>query len=311
MMFFIGQDVVTMGADYYVDKATKDNSGIIDEKIDNIAAFFQYQMKVKNGELLFSGRRDDHSEFGVHDTWNVAWGYDATADARLTVSYGEAFKAPTVNDLFWPYSSSDFFGTTYVAAGNQNLEPEKSNTLEISMRQRLGESNSISAAYFHTKITDMIDWVTTETGVNEYTSTPSNTQEVSIDGVEVELNTFVGKWQLNSTISLIQAIDKSRGQQLDRRPKESLSITGSRHANKHSYYVELFVASERLDRNGSAELSGYGITNLSYQLAVDDETSLSARINNVFDKEYVLATSFSGDWNAQERTIYLTLSHKL
>lgn len=305
-----GEDVLTIGADYYKDKATKDNSGVIEETINNKAAYIQHQFKLFNSDWILGGRYDDHSEFGEHSTWNIAWGHDLSEKSRITMSYGEAFKAPTVNDLFWPLSTDVFGTSTFITQGNPNLTPEESNTFEIGIKQKIGLSQSISTNIFHTNVNDLIDWITTPTGIDEFTSTPTNTQSVTINGVEVVYNWLVGKWELNATASFLEAKDDDRQEQLDRRPEQSLSVSGSRTYNKHSFYAELFAASERLDRDGSAELAGYGVANLSYQLKVDGNLILAARIDNVFNQDYILATSFSGDWNVEDRNVYVSMHYK-
>ena len=306
-----GNDLLTFGADYYRDHATKDNSGLIDETINNKAAFLQHQFNIFNSDWIAGVRHDDHSEFGNHSTWNLGWGHDSSASVRVTASYGTAFKAPTVNDLFWPNSTDTFFGTTYISQGNVNLTPEKSSTAEIGIQKELSSTSKINAHAYHTKVENLINWKTTQTGANEFTSTPSNTQNVSIDGLDISLNLLLADWDISANATFLDAKDDARDKQLDRRPKRYLSVTGTHSFGKHYLFGEIITASKRLDRSGQAELRGYGVTNINYQYNFNKEITIQARVENLFDKKYVLATSFAGDWNTVDRSLYVSMQYRM
>jgi len=307
----LNEDLLTLGVDYYQDHATKDDSGVIDETINNKAAFIQHQFKSLNSDWIAGARYDSHNKFGHHSTWNLAWGKDLTPSLRITASYGKAFKAPTVNDLFWPNSSDIFLGTTYISQGNPNINPEKSSTSEIGLHKMIGQKGSLSANLYHTKINNLIDWTTTQTGANEYTSMPSNTDNVTINGLDLASSWLMNDWNLAATATLLDAKDDVRDQQLDRRPIRTVTFTGSRSFGNHDIFTELVTASKRLDRNGSAELRGYGVMNVNYQYNIKKNMAATARIENLFDKEYVLATSFSGDWNTLDRSVFISLQYKM
>ena len=53
------------------------------------------------------------------------------AATRLTASYGTAFKAPTFNNLFWPFEDYGIYGSY---AGNPNLRPEQSKSSEVGFQ---------------------------------------------------------------------------------------------------------------------------------------------------------------------------------
>ena len=83
-----------------------------DDERDNQAAFAQYQGKFGAQTLQASVRRDDNEQFGGNTTGSAAWGLRFAENWRVTAGYGTAFKAPTFNELYFP-----FFG-------NPNLRPE-------------------------------------------------------------------------------------------------------------------------------------------------------------------------------------------
>ncbi len=69
--------------------------------------------------VQINGRHDDNSQFGARNTWLVGYGYQFLPAWRIAASAGSAFKAPTMNDLYFPV-------TPGVGGGNPDLKPEES-----------------------------------------------------------------------------------------------------------------------------------------------------------------------------------------
>src|SRR3546814_216915 len=90
----------------------------------NRAGFAQYQGRFGRHDLQAALRHDDNDQFGGHDTGSLAWGMDAGHGLRFTASVGSAFKAPTFNELYYPYY------------GNPDLRPETSRSAELGVAQR-------------------------------------------------------------------------------------------------------------------------------------------------------------------------------
>ena len=88
-------------------------------------------------------RRDDDDQFGGKTTGNAAWGLGFGDGWRVTAGYGTAFKAPTFNELYYP-----FFG-------NPALRPESSRTAEAGLAWR-GERVGLHLDAFETRVRDLI-----------------------------------------------------------------------------------------------------------------------------------------------------------
>jgi len=67
-------------------------------------------------------RRDDSTQFGARSTGSVAYGYAFPSGMGVTSSYGTAFKAPTLNDLYYPGFS------------NPDLKPESAHKADVAIR---------------------------------------------------------------------------------------------------------------------------------------------------------------------------------
>ena len=309
----LGNNLLTLGLDYWNDNATKDNSGVIDASINNKAAFAQYQFKGLSSNWSIAARSDRHSDLGTHDTWNVSWGYDLSEKSRLTASHATAFKSASINDIYWPLNSGPCWynaSLTCITQGNLNIKPEFSDSSEIGYRYKTKDT-IFSATAFYTKTRDLIEWATAQTGATEYTTTPTNVARVSIRGMELQLDTPLGNWNSSFNVTFLDAKNIVTGKQLDRRPKTTAALILNREFEKQQLYIELIGFSEHTDANGSIERSGYGLLNVAYGYSLSSKARIKLRIDNLLDKNYVTASSsFAGDYSTSGVTANLGFTYQ-
>ena len=86
-------------------------------------------------------RQDEYNVFGSATTYRVTGGYlHKETGTKLRGSYGTGFRAPTINQLFFP------------GFGNPNLKPEKSKGLDVALDQSLfNDRVLLSVGYFWTR----------------------------------------------------------------------------------------------------------------------------------------------------------------
>ena len=91
-------------------------------------------------------RQDEYNVFGSATTYRVTGGYlHKETGTKLRGSYGTGFRAPTINDLFFP------------GFGNPNLQPEKSKGSDIALEQSLFKDRVfLSVGYFWTRYQNLI-----------------------------------------------------------------------------------------------------------------------------------------------------------
>ncbi len=91
-------------------------------------------------------RQDEYNVFGSATTYRVTAGYlHKETGTKLRGSYGTGFRAPTINQLFFP------------GFGNPNLKPEKSKGLDIALEQSLlNDRVFLSAGYFWNRYQNLI-----------------------------------------------------------------------------------------------------------------------------------------------------------
>ena len=273
--------LLSLGLSTYTDKA--DNVSVsggstrFDESITNNAVFGILQSSVSGNDISLSARLDDHERYGNNSTGQLAWGRDATSKLRLLAAYGNAFRAPTINELYYP---------NY---GNTTLNPEKSTTAELGLRYQLTPRQQLRINAYRTRITDMIQSV----NVALYTYEATNIGKANIDGAELEHDLNLDAWNLQTRITLQKAIDDSDKSDLLRRPRRKLSMQLRHQLNeKSSLGAEWLYASERKDY-GNVTLDAYSLVNLTGRYQILRSTSLEARLENLFDANYELVNGYN------------------
>lgn len=294
----IGTDaLLIVGADYFLGDAENlnEDTGIkeIDETVRNGAGYVSWRSDLPIGDVQLGARYDDHSEFGGKTTGQVAWGKDLASGTRLLASYGTAFKAPTIQDLYWPASPW--------SEGNPDLKPEESANAEIELRQKLA-SGEMTVGVFRNRIKNLIDWTETAPGFWQ----PSNVEDVLIRGVEAGFRWSSPVWATAVNATYLDTENVETGEPLERRPKRKLAVTTTRmFTNGGSVTIDALGVDER--RDGSATLPGYGLLNLAARVPLMKGLQLEARIENAGDKQYELASGF----NSLGRVYYVGLQTML
>ncbi len=301
------ESLLTAGVDHWRDHATKDRSGTIDATLRNTGVFLQLQTVAIGSDWNLGLRRDEHSEFGSETTWNLGWGRDLGSEWRVTASLGTAFKAPTINDLYWPYSADTYFGTTYITEGNPDLDPERSRSVELGLRYRPTEVLTLDAQLFRTRIEDLIDWASSQTGPDEFTYRPVNVNDATLEGLELTASLLLGPWTLDGSFAYLRAVDEATGEQLDRRPRRKLTLKANHPVGAGTLQAEFLAVAGRNDASGAFHLPGYGLVNLAYRRPLQRWLDLELRVENLFDQEYLLAAGYSGPYTTLGRTLYLSL----
>ena len=147
--FQIGKPVLfTAGYQFREQVGENMSTSAIPEKIvSSNAGFAEAQLNLWDRLFGTAGiRQDEYNVFGSATTYRVTGGYlHQETGTKLRGSYGTGFRAPTINQLFFP-----FFG-------NPNLQPEKSQGLDVAVDQTLfNDRVTLSAGYFWTRYRNLI-----------------------------------------------------------------------------------------------------------------------------------------------------------
>ncbi|MBO9540154.1 TonB-dependent receptor [bacterium] len=115
-------------------------------------------------------RLDHNSTFGLNTSPRVGGTFALSSDARLRFAAGQAYRAPTFNDLYWP------------SGGNPTLRPEITRLFEVGADLARGKALSGAVTAFLNQGTDTIMWLP---GANGMWS-PSNIGRTETLGLELK-----------------------------------------------------------------------------------------------------------------------------
>lgn len=255
----------------------------------NRAGFVAWRGGLAAHDLELSGRRDDNSQFGAETTVSGAWGWSFSPDWRATLSWGQGFRAPTLNELYSPG-----FGGLF--AGNPALNPEHSRSLEAGLDWQPAPALQLGLRAYRTDVRDLVSF----SGGDTFQAV--NIARVRIDGVELQGEAGLGAWQLSGNATWQDARNADSGLPLLRRPDRKATLALERGFEGGTRLgLEGYAASARPEFGG--ELPGYGLLSLRGSVPLSDNLVLDGRIENLLDRNYVLVRGF----NTPGMTALLTL----
>lgn len=298
-----GQNL-TAGLDWYKDTLHSSNDFTKTSR-SNKAAFIQHQFDSERFGTELGLRHDDNQQFGSNNSWNAALTLHVNQDNDLILSYSEAFRAPTFNDLYYPDDCYPGFGCTIYA--DPNLKPETAKSYEAQWRNQLSNSARLELSVYRIDLTDAI--VTNSALDGNQAGSPNPFQMTNIDaarinGFEAVYSQKLLDWQGTVSYSLIDARNRSGGgadgNRLARRPKNSLSVDLDRQLGDWSVGAGWQLVSDSYnDLANSREIPGYGVVDLRSSWQASDSLRFNLSVKNLLDRDYYTAggTAYDTSFN--------------
>ncbi|AFV00038.1 TonB-dependent receptor domain-containing protein [Simiduia agarivorans] len=275
--------LVTLGLDYERESVDSNNVAYDEDSRTTQAVFGQYQAQVGNHSFVLGARTDDSDQYGRKNTGNLSWGWAVDEAWTLVASAGTGFKAPSFNDLYWPFS------------GNPDLKPESSQNLEAGVKYRDGELYFAMNA-FQNNIDDLIAWAPVDPSDPFSAWLPGNVNKAEIQGSELELQNRFGDVLVSANYTYLEPEDKATGNQLINRANQLFNLDVSRAFGPVTLGMVIEARSARYsDAANLNKVPGYGLLHARASWAVTEHFSLDARINNLLDKEYTVVRNFRED----------------
>lgn len=276
----VGSGTAIAGAEY------------VEQKVDGSTAFSMDKRTISSLLAGYHGifgkhlaqvnvRYDNNSQFGTQDTGSISYGYRLTDAWKISATAGKSFKAPTFNDLYFPFTD---FGWGFTYQGNPNLKPEKAFNRELRLNYQHGKQAG-GISYYENRIDNLID-----PGI----SAPVNLGMAKIHGVEVTFAGEIAGMRASASLNAQSPKAEETGLWLPRRSDKHGSVKLERGFGFWTAGGEaVFSGSRYDDAANTRKLAGYGIANLYASYAIDKEWAVRGRVNNLFDKNYTLATGFN------------------
>lgn len=252
--------------------------------------YLQDQLQLQENLTLTAGLRlDDHSRFGSHETWRLTASYllEATG-TRFKASYGTAFKAPTLAQL---YENSAW------VSGNLNLDPEKSYGWDAGIEQSLWDKRiTFGATWFENQFEQLIN---TRYNPVTFKYEYENVDEARTRGLELTLALQpVDDLTLSAGYTYTDAENCATNADLLRRPRNKYSLAlNYRIPHLGEISLDMIHVGERDDIDSEdwtkiKALAAYTVVNLAAAYDVTEEIQITGRVENLFDENYEEVSGF-------------------
>jgi len=283
------QHLLTLGTDAQRDSVASSVGYAVSSRRD-IGGFLEYQGGFASERFSISARHDDNEQFGGQATGSAAWSHRFAGGRRLTASFGSAFRAPTFNELYYP-----FFG-------NPALRPEHSRSAELGLDGSRGEAQW-SLHTFETRVKDLIAF--------DSSFLPANIGTAVIRGAEGQL---IARRAASTASLIVTWLDPRNrtpgsaegGNLLPRRARLSSRLElGHQWASVH-FTARLNAVGRRFeDLANTQRLGGYITLDLLGSFAPAQQWSVEAKLANVSGRRYETAEFYPQDG----RTGWITLRY--
>ncbi len=253
----------------------------LDNDVDTWGVFIQDEWSITDQITLSAGiRYDDNDTFGSTGNPRCALIWSPYENTNLKIIYGEAFRAPSVYELYY----HDGYSTTKPSPG---LDPETITSYEAIWEQKLNANLRSSVSIFYNDIEDLIVYALDSEDELYYLD---NRGDAEAFGVECTLE---GKWESGWISSLSYTWQQAENQESDEHlPNYPSSMV------KYNLITPLFAdivgigfemqyESGRKTIYGEDDTDDIYLANLTlFNRDIIDGLAISAGIYNLFDDDY-------------------------
>ncbi|MCV3214829.1 TonB-dependent receptor [Plectonema radiosum NIES-515] len=256
-----------------------------DDSISQGALFARYEINFTPNFTANLGLRQDFSSLtnGSFTSPSVGAKFALTNSTTLRANYIKNFRAP---NLFNLYAN----GGTYV--GNPNLRPEKGDSYDIGIDQKLGNFGLLRLTYFNNTISDLIAY-----NFAVPVATYENIGKVRTTGIEAVLNLQLAKniyafvsYTANDPRILKSTNSAEVDQELRFAGADSLNA-GLSYETSQGLYAGILMHSlgaYPTNNTNTESLSGYTTFDLKMRVTLSDTLVLTGSVDNIFNQRYQL-----------------------
>jgi vitamin B12 transporter len=260
-----------------------------------------YGLKWGAQALQMNARLDHDSTFGDHPSSSISYGYQLTSTLRSVLSWGSAFRSPTLYQLYSSY-------------GVSSLKPETSQNTEIALNYIQG-LDQWSIIAFRNQVNHLIlgnpnSSASCAAGYYCYT----NVNEALLQGVSASAQTPMGPYRLRASLDFINSKDLATGAQLIGRAKTHGVLSVERDFFKSNMGVELVASGTSFANDPNTQsMGGYGLLNFFFSQDLDQGLKLLARVDNLGNKVYATTynlpgfTPYPGPYASPGRSVFVSL----
>jgi vitamin B12 transporter len=234
----------------------------------------------ENNEVRGNVRYDDYSDFDNPLTYDLRINTSVNDNINTFIKHSTGYAPPTALNLYG-------IGPDSWYPANPNLVAEESKSYEVGFNYNYAEKNYWGLTYFYTDYQNLID------------PTPKNIDEASTNGFELSTRNYLNNYfRFNSSITMLRSKFKDSGETqtfLNRRPElfGSISLIYQKEAFMFGTELNLKYQTKEMDFTHPTDpyykwvdADDYTVARLLSSYEFENGLRISARVENLFDKEY-------------------------
>ncbi|MBW4645722.1 MAG: TonB-dependent receptor [Goleter apudmare HA4340-LM2] len=265
-----------------------------DDGISQGGIFAKYENNLTASFSINLGVRQDFSSLvnGSFTSPSVGTKLAISHSITLRANYIRNFRAPTIANLF---------NNNPTNIGNPELKPEKGDSFDIGIDQKLGSIGLLRLTFFSNTVSDTIAFKRLTPPVNGNTGTWENIGLVRTTGIEGSLNLQLAKnfyAFANYTANDPRILASSNSAELDKELRfagaDKLNL-GVSYENPQGWYLGLLMNSLNgypTNNTNTEFLSGYTTLDFKMRVPLSDSLILTSSVDNIFDQRYQLFPGF-------------------
>ena len=214
--------------------------------------------------------------------------YKLREKTGIRASVGAAYRAPTVDDLYW----YEDWGWGMGAYGNPDLKPEKSTSWDLGVEHQFNEKVLARTTYFRSEVKDLITWAEDPVGSWHYVAT--NVDKALIQGVEAE-SKFQFSPEIFASLSYTYTDARDKGETyydkyLLYQPRDKVDCTLG-YENKNGFKAGIgveYIGSTYSDRDNTEtrKLNEYPLLSARVSKTIGKYAEVYLVGKNLTDEEY-------------------------
>ncbi|YCI29473.1 TonB-dependent vitamin B12 receptor BtuB [Erwinia sp. PK3-005] len=277
--FQVGNGTVSAGVDWQKE-TTEPGTNYLDEGYEqrNTGIYLTAQQQLGSVALEGALRGDDNNQFGWHSTWQTAAAWEFVEGYRLFASYGTAFKAPSLGQVY----SQNY--------GNRELNPEESKQWEGGVEGLTGPVNWRVSAYRN----DVDNLISSDPTTFRY----YNIGKARIKGVEATAQFVTGPLNHQVSYDYVDPRDSETDQVLLRRAKQQVKYQLDWTLYQFDWSLTWHYLGQRYDQDFNSyptrriKMGGVNLWDVAVSYPITSHLTVRGRIANLFDKDYETAYGY-------------------
>ncbi|MGD2117233.1 MAG: TonB-dependent receptor [Chromatiales bacterium] len=260
------------------------------DEIDYFSLFAQDDISLLDDRLGVTAglRYDDHDRFGDELSPKLYLDYQLNDLHSIAAGYGHGFKAPTVTQASDTYSVSHGPTTRYI--GNSSLQPETSDSYEVSWTYDSGRTRT-RTTLFYNDIENLIDSTKiggTGTVIDPNIFQYSNVHTASTRGLEFEVSHPLSRnLDFSANYTFMRTEDgENNNKELRNRPRHFGNVQLRHHYGPwdlDTIFNWEYIGTQYMGTGETDPVPAYSLLDLTFVKAVTKSLEVRTGITNITD----------------------------